>query len=119
MGLVFRKSMKKNRGGICRNIPFGKILIFSLIISVFISIYIVYIALDHNPQSSYCASYEGFDCRFGAGFIFIFDLVSKSDFIEWGNLFLLALSWFFASLLILFIVSSMVLCLVRYFLRHT
>ena len=45
MGLVFRKSMKKNRGGICRNISFGKILIFSLIISVVISIYLVILNL--------------------------------------------------------------------------
>ena len=119
MGLVFRKYMKKSRGGICRSISFGKILVFSLIVSMLISIYIAYIALDHNPQSSYCVSYEGFDCRFGVGFGFVFDLVSKSDFVEWESLFLLVLSWFFASFSILFIVSSMVLCLVRYFLRHT
>lgn len=119
MGLVFRKSMKKNRGGICKGISFGRVLIFSLIVSVLISIYIAYIALDHNPQSSYCVSREAFDCGFGVGFSFIFDLVSNSDFVEWGSLFLLVLSWFFASFSILFIVSSVVLCLVRYFLRHT
>lgn len=119
MGRVFRKSMKKNRGGICENFSFGKVLIFSLILSVLISIYIAYIALDHNPQSSYCVSQEGFNCTFRGGFSFVFDLVSKSDFVNWENLFLLTLSWFFASFSILLIVSSMVLCLVRYFLRHT